>query len=240
MSLIRLTDVWKFYDARPALRGVSLEIREGLRLAIMGPNGAGKTTLLRIISGLLRPDRGSVEVLGADPFADPEVRRQLVLITSEMGHFPRMRLEEFLDWIGEVYGLSSSVRRTRITDALRKLELEDLRREWLSRLSSGNQQRAHLARVLVIQPRVLVMDEPTARLDFRTTVSFLNFLIHEIPRDTVLLFSTHQLWEARLLGQELAILHDGQLLARGTEQAILEKFGVSTLEEVLLQKSLPS
>jgi ABC-2 type transport system ATP-binding protein len=200
----------KQYGDREALRGVDLIAEPGELVAIIGPNGAGKTTLLSILAGILKPDRGEVDVAAAEIGWVPQqaalyrrltVEENLLLFARLEGHEdPRASTEEMLELAG----------------------LGERREEIVARLSGGNQQRINIAIGLLSRPQVLLLDEPSVGLDPRQRARLWEFVSALARRGTTVIFSTHDIQEAERYGQRLLVLADGESLFDGPAAALRE------------------
>jgi ABC-type multidrug transport system ATPase subunit len=222
-----------------ALAGVSFEVREGEALALLGANGAGKSTLLRILATLLLPTRGHAFVSGHETVRDSrEVRRCLGYHAgTDHGFYTRLTGRENLLFFGRLNQLSSISARQRIAILAEQFHLGDALDRQVRTLSSGTVQRLSLARALLHQPRVLLLDEPTRSLDAIAAAEFRRFLKSEILQrgETSLLFASHTLPEVELLATRVAVIDAGRLLACDTSAALKHRTGASTLEEVFLR-----
>ena len=222
-----------------ALASVSFEVHEGESLAVLGANGAGKSTLLRILATLLVPTGGHASVAGHDTVRKPrDVRRRLGYHAgTDHGFYARLTARENLLFFGQLNALSRSAAARRVSQLAEQFQLTDAMDRQVRTLSSGTVQRLSLARALLHQPEVLLLDEPTRSLDAFAAAEFRRFLKSEILRDgqTSLLFVSHTLPEVELLADRVAVLHAGRLLACDTPTALKRKTGSATLEEVFLR-----
>jgi ABC-type multidrug transport system ATPase subunit len=222
-----------------ALEGVSLEVREGEALALLGANGAGKSTLLRILATLLVPTRGRARVWGHDTVHQPrEVRRKLGYHAgTDHGFYARLTARENLLFFGQLNRLPHAGASERIAKLEEQFRLGDALDRQVRTLSSGTVQRLSLARALLHQPRVLLLDEPTRSLDALAAAEFRRFLKTEILRsnETSMLFASHTLPEVELLADRVAVIDVGRLLACDTPAALKRSTGSVTLEEVFLR-----
>jgi ABC-2 type transport system ATP-binding protein len=235
MSAVLVEGVSKSYNGEMALDDLTLEVPFGARIALLGANGAGKTTLLRIISGLLTPDSGSVRVFGEDPRQSLAARSRMVSISSEMGLYPRMTVREYLRWSASVYALPRQLYLPRIERAIDLLHLASYADRRCEALSTGNRQKVHLARAIVTDADLLILDEPAAGLDFRSAFDLAQFILGPTFVEKAVLFTTHQLWEAELIAQKLAVLHCGRLIALDTPDNIKATFRVPSLSDIFLR-----
>ena len=222
-----------------ALAGISFEVRPGESLALLGANGAGKSTLLRILATLLFPTGGRAQIAGHDAVLDPRaVRRQLGYHAgTDVGFYARLTGRENLRFFGRLNHLSSPLASERIAYLAQQLHLEEGLDRQVRTLSSGTVQRLSLARALLHEPRVLLLDEPTRSLDAIAASEFRRFLKSEVLRrgDTSLLFASHTLPEVELLADRIAIIDAGRLLACDTLAALKRTTRSATLEEAFLR-----
>jgi sodium transport system ATP-binding protein len=221
-----------------ALAGLSLEVQRGEAVALLGANGAGKSTLLRILATLLLPTRGQARIAGHDAVLDPRaVRRQLGYHAgSDLGFYARLTGRENLRFFARLNHLSTSVISERIAQLARQFGLNEALDRQVRTLSSGTVQRLSLARTLLHQPAVLLLDEPTRSLDAIAAAEFRRFLKGEVLRrgDTSLLFASHTLSEVEWLADRVAVIDSGRLLACDTLSALKLKTGTASLEEAFL------
>ena len=217
-----------------ALRGVSFEIARGECVAILGQNGSGKSTLVRLLSTLLLHDGGSAHVFGHDVFKETRAVRRLVnRVSVEASFFKKMSSTENLSYAARFYGLTPAQTRDEIPRILERVGFPAARRnEAMEDLSRGMQQKVALARALLTQPILLLLDEPTTGLDPRSKLEVQDF-IREIRQihDATILLCTHDLDEAEALADRVGILEDGELICLDTVDAIKRKYDSDTLEE---------
>jgi ABC-type multidrug transport system ATPase subunit len=222
-----------------ALAGISFEVRPGEALALLGANGAGKSTLLRILATLLLPTSGRAQIAGHDAVHDPRaVRRQLGYHAgSDIGFYARLTGRENLKFFGRLNHLSTAVAAQRILQLGGQFHLEEALDRQVRTLSSGTVQRLSLARALLHEPRVLLLDEPTRSLDAIAASEFRRFLKSEILRsgNTSLLFASHTLPEVELLADRVAVIDAGRLLACDTPPALKRITGATTLEGAFMR-----
>jgi ABC-type multidrug transport system ATPase subunit len=220
----------------PALRGISLEVKQGEAVALLGANGAGKTTLLRILATLLLPTRGTASLAGHDTAGEPTaVRRQIGYHAgSDLGFYARLTGRQNLRFFGRLNHLSDEFIASRIEILSKRFGLSGMLDRQARALSSGTIQRLSLLRALLHQPKVLLLDEPTRSLDAIAAADFRYFLKTEIlaKKDTSLLFASHTMQEIELLADRVAILDEGKLLAFDTPTALRARTLSSSLEEV--------
>jgi len=219
----------------PALRGISLQVRQGEAVALLGVNGAGKTTLLRILATLLIPTRGSASIAGNDTVKNSmAVRRQIGYHAgSDLGFYSRLTGRQNLMFFGRLNHLSDSMTVHRIGELSERLGLQNALDRQARTLSSGTIQRLSLLRALIHQPKVLLLDEPTRSLDALAAADFRRFLKTDaLARlGTSLLFASHTMQEIELLADRVAVLDEGKLLALDTPAALRGATSSASLEE---------
>jgi ABC-2 type transport system ATP-binding protein len=216
-----------------ALKGVTFTMDRGECVAILGQNGSGKSTLVRLLSTLLLHDGGSARVFGHDVFKEQRAVQRLVnRVSVEASFFKKMSSAENLGYAARFYGMLPRETKTKIPEILDRVGFPSERRgEPMEHLSRGMQQKVALARALLTQPVLLLLDEPTTGLDPRSKQEVQDF-IREIRamHDATILLCTHDLAEAEALADRVGILDRGELLFLEPVEAIKERFGVDTLE----------
>ena len=216
-----------------ALRGVSFEMARGECVAILGQNGSGKSTLVRLLSTLLLDDGGTATLFGHDLSDTRAVRRLVNRVSVEASFFKKMSSTENLSYAARFYGLTVGETRDRIPEILERVGFPAARRnEAMEDLSRGMQQKVALARALLTQPILLLLDEPTTGLDPRSKLEVQDF-IREIrsTHDATILLCTHDLDEAEALADRIGILDDGRLLALEPVDQLKRRYNADTLEE---------
>ena len=222
--MITVSQLRKTYSGGvTALRGIDLEIGPGM-FGLVGPNGAGKTTLMRILAGVVRPTGGHVQVLGHDlatPAGKHAVKAQLGYLPQELGLYPDLNAYEFLDYVAILKGLSSATaRRAQIEQVLALVRLTDVAGRRLKTYSGGMKRRVGIAQALLGEPRLLIVDEPTAGLDPEERVRLRNLLSEMAQRCTVIL-STHIVEDISQSCNDLAVIGQGQVLFHGRPRDLI-------------------
>lgn len=197
-------------DGTAALQGIDLTIGEGL-FGLLGPNGAGKTTLMEIITLLLAPTSGEVAVCGLDARRDEtQIRSLLGYLPQFFGYYPELTAEEFLTYLGRLHGFRRRAARDRARDLLRMVRLEGVRNRRLSTFSGGMLRRVGIAQALTGDPKVLIVDEPTAGLDPEERVHFRNHLF-ELGEGRVVILSTHIVGDVEETCSRMALISEGKV-----------------------------
>jgi sodium transport system ATP-binding protein len=216
-----------------ALRGVDLECRFGEIFGLLGPNGAGKSTTLRILATILAPTSGSAWVDGVDVGADPlEVRRRLGYLSGSTGLYARLTARETLEYFASLHGLAGEAARERVRELIEAFDLGSFQNGLCGSLSTGQKQRVSIARAVVHDPRVLILDEPTTGLDILASSAMIDFIESRRQSGRCVLFSTHILSEAERLCDRIGVIHAGRLLAVGSLEELRQHTGQHWLEDV--------
>jgi len=221
-----------------ALDGMDLEVFEGEILGILGPNGAGKTTFLNILSTLLIPDLGTVEILGLPLVqGNYDALRSLLNMSSGYPNYPwSLTVEENLRFYGRLYGLSSRKLNQRIKDLVEMFELGDFARRRFDELSSGTKQRLSLAKALINEPKIIFLDEPTVGLDPDVAIKTREIIMDIFNKSKVtILLTTHNMKEAELMCRRIAFIKQGKLLKLATPDEFKRAQGKEDLEEVFIE-----
>ncbi|NLU20387.1 MAG: ATP-binding cassette domain-containing protein [Phycisphaerae bacterium] len=220
---------------KQAVAGLSFQVYAGEIYGLLGPNGAGKTTTLRVLSGLIAPSAGRALVNGVDVTREPlAAKRAIGFLTANTGLYQRLSPRELLPYFGELCGLDRSTiaRRTEeLIDFLGMRDFADLR---CGALSTGQKQRTNIARALVADPPILILDEPTLGLDVLTNRVILDFIRRERDHGKAILLSTHYLDEAESLCDRIGLLHQGKLVAEGDLSALRAQTGRERLTDIFL------
>jgi ABC-type multidrug transport system ATPase subunit len=220
--LLRIEGVSKTYPGGiRALRGVALEVPAGM-FGLLGPNGAGKTTLMRAVATLGEPDEGRISFAGVDVLKHKdEVRRLLGYLPQDFGVHPRVSALDLLDHLAVLKGFTKGPRRKEMVERLLQVtNLWDVRKRKLGSFSGGMRQRFGIAQALIGDPRLVVVDEPTAGLDPEERARFLG-LLSEIGEDVVVLLSTHIVEDVSEVCRRMAILVDGEVRCQGDPTTLL-------------------
>jgi sodium transport system ATP-binding protein len=219
-----------------ALSGIDFDALPGQIFGLLGPNGAGKTTALRILSTVLRPSGGTATVNGYDVVTQPSlVRHQIGFVSASTAVYDRMTAWEMVEYFGRLYGLESDVLRARMEEIFTRLKMNEIRDVLGAKMSSGMKQKVSIARALVHDPPVLIFDEATVGLDVLVARAMLTTVAELREQGKCIVFSTHIMREAERLCDSLAIVHRGEILARGTLDELREQHGQHDLEELFFQ-----
>lgn len=214
---ILVQELSKAYNGRQAVSGLNLRVEAGDIFGFVGPNGAGKTSTLRMIATLLEPDEGEIQVYGHPVDSDSlQVRALLGYMPDTFGVYNDMRVGEYLEFFAACYRTPPLQRPALISDLLELVELAHRREDTTASLSRGMQQRLSLARTLIHDPQVLVLDEPAAGLDPRARVEIRQLMLQLASMGKTILFSTHILADVAEICTRVGIIEAGKLVACGT------------------------
>jgi ABC-type multidrug transport system ATPase subunit len=239
--MIEVQELVKVFPAprggeKRAVNGVSFRVGAGEIFGLLGPNGAGKTTALRMMSGLLTPTSGWAKLNGFDlRTRREEAKRSLGYLTANTGLYQRLSPRELLRYFGELLGLDRARVEQRIARLVEWLDMSPFADLRCGGLSTGQKQRTNIARALLGDPPILIMDEPTLGLDVLTNRIVLDFIRAEGARGKAIIMSTHYLDEAETLCNRFGLLHEGKLMALGTLAELRALAGRQRLTEIFLQ-----
>ncbi len=215
--MIEAQGLTKRFDGLVAVDGLTLTVAPGEVLVLLGPNGAGKTTTVRMLAALLHPTEGRAVVAGHDTCAEPAaVRRKIGLLTEYPGLYLRMYGGEYLDFFGRLYGLDAETRRRRARRLLEQFGMPEAWDRRIGTFSKGMRQKLALARAMLHDPPVLLLDEPTSAMDPHSAKLVRDAILSLRDRRRTILVCTHNLAEAELLADRIAIIRRGRLVAVGT------------------------
>jgi ABC-2 type transport system ATP-binding protein len=215
--MIHTEDLSKQFGDYWAVDGVSLDVYPGQVLALLGQNGAGKTTTIRMLTSVLTPTRGSARVAGFDVVKFPDrVRGSVGVLTEQHGLYLRMTGVEYLDFFGRVYGLNETTRRKRSRELMDYFGLADVAKHTIGQYSKGMRQKLALARTLIHEPPVLLLDEPTSAMDPESAQLVRNAIASLRTNQRTIIICTHNLVEAEMLANKIAIIYRGRILTSGT------------------------
>jgi ABC-2 type transport system ATP-binding protein len=238
-DVIRATGLVKHYGEVRALDGLDLAVPAGSVLGLLGPNGAGKTTAVRILTTLLQPDAGTVEVAGVDVLGDPQRARELIGLSGQYAAVDEhLTGYENLEMIGRLYRLGVRRARARARELLDRFDLADAGDRPVTTYSGGMRRRLDLAGALVAEPPVLFLDEPTTGLDPRSRRELWGVIRDLLRQGTTLLLTTQYLEEADHLADEIVVIDHGRAIARGTADELKAEVGGERLEVVVARTDL--
>lgn len=214
IATIEIRNLNQYYGKKQALRHIDLTIKTGM-FGLLGRNGAGKTTLMKVIATLLPVSEGNVRVCGRSTLQAKEVRRIVGYLPQDFSMYPKMTVYEAMDYLGALSGLGKAQRRQRIRELLVQVNLLDDQKKKVKALSGGMKRRLGIAQAILHNPRVLIVDEPTAGLDPEERVRFRNLLC-EIAQERIVILSTHIVGDIEATCEDIAVLDKGSVIYRGT------------------------
>ncbi len=235
---VELDNVVKRFGEVTAVDCITLKVRPGEFFGFLGPNGAGKSTTIKMMCGLLRPDQGSIRILGFDVRRQPlEVKKRIGALMEEPNLYYRLTGEEFLVFSGQMYGLSAEQARSRAEELLQFMRLNDARNKLVGEYSMGMKKKTALAAALIHSPEVLFLDEPFSGIDAISMSVIRDALDSLLEKGATIFFSSHVLEVAEKLCSRVAIINKGRIIADGKIPEIKKEAGLgeqSSLEEVFL------
>jgi ABC-2 type transport system ATP-binding protein len=222
---------------RPAVDGLDLGVPAGEFYTLLGPNGAGKTTTLRMVTGLLKPDRGSITIFGINALANPiEAKRITAWLSDEPMIYDKLTPLEYLEFVAGLWGIESDRARTQANDLIGWLGLEPHVHERCETLSRGMRQKVSLAGALVHGPKLIVLDEPFTGLDAGSARLVKSVLRERVDAGCSVIMTTHILEVAERMADRIGVIADGRLIAEGTLDDLRSQAGAghSSLEDTFL------
>lgn len=222
---LKITDLTKEFQETTAVDHITLSMENGV-YGLLGVNGAGKTTFMRMLCTLIRPTSGSITYGGRDIYEmDGEYRKLLGYLPQEFGFYPDFTVQDYLMYIASIKGIRPAAAKKRIKMLLHQVGLVKVRDRKMKKLSGGMKRRAGIAQAMLNDPRILILDEPTAGLDPGERVRFRN-LISELSQDRLVLLSTHIVSDIEYIASEILVMQDGRIVHAGTQEEILSEVPV--------------
>lgn len=219
-TTIKITGLSKNFGSKQALKNINLDIQSGM-FGLLGPNGAGKTTLMKTIATLLKKKSGEVLVCGVPVEKCSEIRGLIGYLPQDFSMYGNMNAYEALDYLATLSGMSKSERKKKVPEMLEKVNLLEQKKTKVKAMSGGMKRRLGIAQSLIHNPKVIIVDEPTAGLDPEERVRFRNLLC-EIAKDRIVLLSTHIVGDIEATCEEIAVLNQGEIVFRGTVRELLK------------------
>ncbi len=223
---IHVGDLQKRFGDIQAVVGIDFEVKAGEIFSLLGPNGAGKTTTISIISCLLRPDAGDVQVLGTSVIDEPQaVKANLGVVPQEVAVYEDLSARENLNFWGKMYGLRGKRLNERVEEVLEITGLKDRQKGRVEKFSGGMKRRLNIGIALLNKPKILIMDEPTVGIDPQSRRNILDGVMEFNKAGTTILYTTHYMEEAQELSDHIAIMDHGKLIAYGTHEELVKIVG---------------
>ncbi|MBU3130594.1 ABC transporter ATP-binding protein [Clostridium tagluense] len=218
---ISINNLSKKFSGKSALKDVNLTIDQGM-FGLLGRNGAGKTTLMRILATLINKSSGEINICGIDILKTKELRKLIGYLPQDFSVYPNLSVYEAMDYLGVLSEVPSSERKKIIPELLEKVNLLDCKKVKVKALSGGMKRRLGIAQAILHNPKVLIVDEPTAGLDPKERIRFRNLLC-ELAKDKIVILSTHIIGDIEATCKNIGILDNGSLIFKGTVQELKSK-----------------
>lgn len=235
-AIIEVKNLVKTFDDLTAVKDITFNVPAGQRFAFLGPNGAGKTTTIKMLTTILHPTSGSIHLNGHDVMQDADaVRRSFGIVFQDPSLDDELTAYENMEFHGILYGVEKELRRKRIDELLKLVELADRRHDLVKEFSGGMKRRLEIARGLLHHPKILFLDEPTIGLDPQTRNSMWKYLEDLNVRENItIFFTTHYMEEAEKIAQQLCVIDHGKIIAQGSPEEIKKQTNTSSLEAAFL------
>ena len=221
-----------------AVDQVSLYAKPGEIVGILGPNGAGKTTLLRMLGMLMTPTGGEIRLTDQEDriLEEPTKRKAAIgYLSGNTKLYPRFSIREYLEFLGDIYEYSKEETARRMEDIIRLLDMEKFADNRIEKLSTGQTQRASIARCLMADPQLYILDEPTLGLDILSADAIIQFMKQQKEKGKIVLYSTHYLEEAQVLCDRIYMICQGRIVAEGAPQELMTQTGSQNLRDAFHQ-----
>src|SRR5690242_6950761 len=233
-SAISVRDLRKMYGNKAAVDGLNLEVPRGCFFGLLGPNGAGKSTTIRMLTGLIPPNSGEIELLGlAMPQHEIKIKQRIGLVPDESLLFDRLTGSEFLEFVGRMYGLARPVARERAQGLLGLFELEESGRKLIAEYSKGMRKRVAMAASLIHHPELFLMDEPFEGVDAVGARLMKDILVDQVQRGATIFLTSHVLEVVERLCDRVAIINQGAIVTCGTLDDL--RAGGESLEDAFVR-----
>lgn len=237
-NVIKAEGLHKRFGEITAVDSVDLHAEDGRITGLLGPNGAGKTTILRLLYGLMRPDRGQVQIDDVDVVADPlRARAKVGVLPDAHGLYPRLTARQHVQYFGRLQGLRGDTLERRTAELIERLDMAGIANRMTQGFSGGERMKVSLARALVHGPNNVVLDEPTNGLDVMSTRAMRGLIRELRDEGKCVLFSSHVMQEVSALCDVIAIVAAGRVIARGTVDELLEQACCEDLEDAFVELS---
>lgn len=238
--MIEIKNVSKvFHDKKHgdvfAVKNVSFKIEKGEIFGLLGPNGAGKTTLLRMLSTIMTPTEGTCIVNSFDSQLQPEnVKKSIGFLSGNTKLYKKLTPIETMRFFGSFYGIEKNELNRRIDEIIKDLDMDSFKNRIIEKLSTGQIQKTSIARCMIHDPDIYILDEPTLGLDILTSRSIIDFILREKQKGKTILFSTHYMEEADALCDRIGLIHKGEIIETGTIEELKNKTGESNIRNIFL------
>ncbi len=236
MSIIQIQNLTKKFGDFTAVDNISFEVNAGEIFAFLGPNGAGKTTTIKMLTTLLKPTSGKITLNGYDPIKDADaVRHSFGIVFQDPSLDDELTAWENMEFHGVLYGIPKQIRRERIEQLLKIVELWDRKKEQVKNFSGGMKRRLEIARGLLHHPKILFLDEPTLGLDPQTRNHIWSYIKELNQKEGITVFlTTHYMEEADRVAKQIAIIDQGKIIIQGTSAELKKRTGKDSLEDAFI------
>ncbi len=226
MSCIVAKSLYKTYGSVKAVDGIDLSVKSGQVFGFLGPNGAGKSTTIKLLTTLIPPSSGKLNILGIDAIKNPlEIRNKIGVVLQQPSYEPTLSVEKSLEKYGMMWNVNHKKRSDRVEELITSFDLQEFRKKRNEDLSLGQRRRVQVAREFMHDMELLFLDEPTVGLDPTARRKLLDFLKNKIKTGLTIFFTTHVLTEAEYICDEIAIMNRGKIIAVDTPQELKNRFG---------------
>ncbi|MFL0197428.1 ATP-binding cassette domain-containing protein [Clostridium sp. WILCCON 0269] len=235
--MLEMKNVSKKFKDIKAVDKLSFRVNEGEIVGLLGENGAGKTTTLRMISTMLKPSQGTIEVNGHDVIKEPsKARREIgILFGGEVGLYDRLSARENIEYFGKLYGMPLEKIGKKMDELVRNLQMEEYIDRKAGKFSRGMKQKVSIARAIIHSPRIMLFDEPSTGLDVSAARVIHEFILKCRSENKIILLSSHSMAEVEKLCDRVVIIHKGKLVEEGTVEELKRKYENNDLEEVFMK-----
>ena len=231
--MLRVTNLVKTFGEKTAVDGVSFEIPAGQIVGYLGRNGAGKSTTVKMITGMLKPDSGQIEICGKDLVTDPVgVKQQLGYVPETADMYPTLTTNEYLSLVAELHAINPAHARQRIADLLETFSVTEAANRQISQLSKGMRQKVLITSALIHDPKVLLLDEPLNGMDVNSVLAFRRLLKGLAERGAAVLYCSHILDVVERLCDRVVLIQNGKVLTDSSTKELLTSSKDGTLEDV--------
>ncbi|MBY0146001.1 ABC transporter ATP-binding protein [Neobacillus niacini] len=234
MSLIQIQGVKKSFQGNEVIKGLDYNLEKGKCIALLGPNGAGKTTTLRMLSGIMKPTKGSITF--SDAKKDGDIRHLIGYLPQFPVFYDWMSGIEFLQYVGKLAGLTNKEAKERSIELLELVGISDAKNRRVGKYSGGMKQRLGIAQAIIHRPQLVMLDEPVSALDPFGRREVLE-LLEGLKKETTILFSTHILNDAEEVCDEILFLHNGEIVESGTMEDLRERHQQAKIDLIFRKKT---
>ncbi len=236
-AVLQISDLHFSYkgQVKPCLHNISLSIEHKERFGLFGPNGAGKTTLMSLMCGLFKQQEGTVILFGEKVFGNKNMKSRIGFVPQDFAFYPELSSRENLEFFGAWYGLSKNEIKNRIDEFLSVLGLSEVRDLPVKHFSGGMKRRINIAIGVIHKPEIIFLDEPTAGVDVQSRSAIIQYLKKINEEGSTLIYTSHQLNEAEDLCTSIALIDEGEIMAKGPLEHLLSQYGESGLESLFLK-----